>query len=290
MSAAFPYLNHKLPEKIAPTFLAAAKPLSFGELYSPRAPDAPVAINAQQSLQKSFWRTRDDLTFGLYEWRSKGWMIVTCRDTLKPTLCFRTILLDLPKLYFEVDAKARGARDALLKKKDKGLVDDAALHKAAAAYVLARLNIGADPLPWPTSFAPPPVLPPDAPAEPAPAPPTEATERMASFSFLSGDTETLERPCSLLEGLSLEGIDSTTLKLKPTLVEAAAAPVGDGPAAPADMTLPKISVASVDAPPANKKTTSSPDKTKASGKLPAISPDSGGGGKGAAQKKSTKKL
>ncbi len=110
----------------------------------------------------------------------------------------RTIFLKLDVLYFEVDAKARDSREPLVFKKDRALADDKALSKATVDFVLARLDIKADPLPWPTSFTVVPVDPLVAPASaalsvppaepPLSAPtPTGPTERMATFEKLSSD-------------------------------------------------------------------------------------------------------
>jgi len=309
VSAAFPYLNHKMPEKIAANYLAPPKPLEFSELYSPRA-EVPTAINGQ-SLQKSYWRTRDDLTFGLYEWRSKGWMIVTCRDTAPKGSVYRTILLDLRKLYVELEAKARGDRELLLRKRDKSLADDAQLHKAAAAFILARLTIGTEELPWPTTFSAP------AAADAADAVATAAAaaaaaaadvatvtaaedsvtatavakEKMAVFSFLSGDSEVLELPCSLLEGQpGLEAVDPLTLKLRPTpVLGAETAPAVAAPVEPVvapvagerDGTLPKLPASPAPSPdkPKGAATPAAAPKSTGAGKLPSIaaasSPDKG---------------
>lgn len=79
VSAAFPYLNHKIPDPIKPVFVEGPKPLTFTELYSPRDETVLAPINAQQSLEKSFWRTRDTISFQMYELRSKNLMLVTCR-------------------------------------------------------------------------------------------------------------------------------------------------------------------------------------------------------------------
>ena len=323
VSAAFPYLNHKMPEKIAANYLAPPKPLEFSELYSPRA-EVPTAINGQ-SLQKSFWRTRDDLTFGLYEWRSKGWMIVTCRDTAPKGSVYRTILLDLRKLYFELEAKARGDREPLLRKRDKTLADDAQLHKAAAAFILARLTVGTEELPWPTTFAAPAAAAAaaaaaadavDAVAAAAGATVTAAEEpvtatavakeKMAVFSLLSGDSEVLELPCSLLEGQpGLEAVDPLTLKLRPTpapgpgaeTAPAVAAPAGEPVVAPVagerDGTLPKLPASPAPSPdkPKGAATPAAVPKSTGAGKLPSIaaaSPPDKGKAKAAAPQSSKK--
>jgi hypothetical protein len=82
---------------------------------------------------------------------------VTCRN-VENSETYRTIFLDLEGLYFEVESKAQGNREKLLKKKDKKLAIDETLHKAATEFVLARLNIGSEPLSWP-DFTPVPVPP-----------------------------------------------------------------------------------------------------------------------------------
>ena len=72
VSAAFPYLNHKMPDPIKPVFVEGPKPLTFTELYSPRDETVLAPINAQQS-------TRDTISLQMYELRSKNLMLVTCR-------------------------------------------------------------------------------------------------------------------------------------------------------------------------------------------------------------------
>jgi len=299
VSAAFPYLNHKIPDPIKPVFVEGPKPLTFAELYSPRNESVLAPINAQQPLGKSFWRTRDTVSFQMYELRSKNLMLVTCRDSSNTGNVYRTIALDLAKLYFETESKARGSRELLLRKKEKALSDDAALHKAAASYILTRLNIGADPLPWPESFA----LPTDA-ALTLPAgelsteesPPVHK-EKMVTFSFLSGDSQAIEVSTLSLQGVPLPGIDPALLKFAPTLpppdaasasASAASASAGGGAAAaptdasaaaeqpaPAALSLPPVSS------PSKQQANKAKDKDKApsgkgGNKLPSVSPDNKG--------------
>jgi hypothetical protein len=291
VSAAFPYLNHKIPDPVKPVYVEGPKPLTFNELYSPRDESVFSPINSQD---KSFWRTRDTISFSIYELRCKNLMLVTCRDSSNSTNVYRTIALDLAKLYFEVESKARGSRDLLVRKKEKALPDDAALHKAAASYILARLNIGAEPLPWPESFA----LSTDAalPTDELASLPTESPpvhkEKMVTFSFLSGDSQVLEVPIASLQGFPLPGIDPASLKLAPAAppaaapfpVAAAAAPLpaaaGTADASapveqptPAALSLPQLS--SPPKPRAHKAKDKAP-----SNKLPAVSPAHKGRGKG----------
>jgi len=285
VSAAFPYLNHKMPEKIKPTFVVAPKPLGFAELYSPRG-HQPISIIAQPAT-KSYWRTRDDLTFGFYEHRAIEIMIITCRDTPKPGvvgLTYRTLCLDLAKLYAELEAKSSGSKEPLVRKKDKTLADDASLHKAAAAFILARLSLGSEPLVWPTSFE----LPVASNTPPIPSEALEAAtvmdkEKMVTFAFLTGDSVVLEVSCSRIEGIQLDGIDQAHLKLRPstdsipagaTVQPTATLPVLNPAPAPASATA----NATVESPsPSQSPSPSpSPSPTKAaaanknSGKLPSI--------------------
>jgi hypothetical protein len=231
--AAFPYLNHKVEDKGGRVqFVSGPKALGFDELYSPRD-----KRNVLHKGEKSYWRTRDRIEYCIIEDRKKKIMIITCKN-LETKEALRTIFLKLDVLYFEVDAKARGNRDELTKKKDKGLEDDKALGKATVEYCLARLNIKAEPMAWPTSFAIP-----DAAADAAAAlaavapPPTEApaapTERMCTFDKLSSDVYTeLEILCPT----DFEVGDIADTKLAPTV------PVAEEPSPP------PTDAAAVDAP------------------------------------------
>jgi hypothetical protein len=86
--------------------------------------------------------------FSLFEDRAAAVLVIIARNVVNKAEIFRSIFLDLPRLYFEMEAKAQGNRQPLTKKKDKKLGDEA-LSKVVAEFVLARLNIKADPLPWP---------------------------------------------------------------------------------------------------------------------------------------------
>lgn len=143
----FHYLMHK-PSEAAPVhIIKGPDPLSFSELYSPRQGTLLIA-----KTEKSFWRTQDRVEFALYENRMEKVLVVTARNMEKKDEVYRTIFLDLPKLYFELEAKAQGNRDPLTKKKNKKL-DDEALSKSVTDYVLTRLNLKSDHIAWPT-FAP----------------------------------------------------------------------------------------------------------------------------------------
>lgn len=142
--ASFHYLMHKVPEPTKAVYVTGPSPLKFEELYSPRSERIQIAKS-----EKSYWRTRDRVEYVLWEDRRLRLLIITCRS-IETSEAFRTIFLDLERLYFEVESKARGSRELLKKVKEKKLVDDPALHKGVADYVLARLNIQKDPLPWPT--------------------------------------------------------------------------------------------------------------------------------------------
>lgn len=204
--AAFHYLCHKEAPVVGRVqFVSGPKPLSFEELYSPRD-----KRNVLHKGEKSYWRTRDRIEYCLIEDRKMKLMVITCKN-LETKETFRTIFLKLDVLYFEVEAKARGDRDALTKKSDKGLQDDKALHKAVVDYCLARLNIKAEPMPWPTSFvsadpnqtmtnipvAGNVVVPIDITASAVPAPAaTTPSERMCTFDKLSSDVyQELEVVC-----------------------------------------------------------------------------------------------
>jgi hypothetical protein len=214
----FHYLMHQVPDAVKPVYVTGPAPLTYAELYSPRASLVPV-----HKSEKSFWRTRDRVEFCLYEDRTTKTMVVTCRSLDKAEV-FRTIFLDLEVLYFELEAKAQGNRDKLVRKKDKKLNSDELLHKAAAEFVLARINIGSDPLPWPDfAVLQPPAVTSDSAslqisttseaADSSDAKPTAQTERMCTFTKLSSDVyESMEinKPAAL----KLEGMEYT--KLQPT--------------------------------------------------------------------------
>lgn len=202
----FHYLMHKVDPGVKATYVSGPKPLQFEELYSPRDSE-PRPIG---KAEKSYWRTRERIEYSFYENRKQRVMIITCRS-IEANDVFRTIFLDLAALYFELEFKLKGDREVYTKKKDKKLVDDAALHKAAIDYILARLNIQKDPLPWPdfsntvtniaekvitttsTEIAAPTIgneetiITPSQIEQPAALLPILPLERMCMFDILSGD-------------------------------------------------------------------------------------------------------
>jgi hypothetical protein len=141
--ASFHYLMHKVADPVKPYIVTGPQPLSFNELYSPR--DGIVLLARGE---KSFWRTRDRVEFCIYMSYSHQTGIITCQN-VDTKAAYRTIFVSLEILFYEVEAKARGDREVLTKKKDKKLDNDIALYKSVGDFLLARLNIGADPLPWP---------------------------------------------------------------------------------------------------------------------------------------------
>lgn len=175
----FHYLMHKEQDAPAAHIVTGPKPLSFTELYSPREDPSQRLICRKE---KSFWRTQDRVEFALFEDRKWGVLVATCRNVEKLDEVYRTIFLDLEKLYFEVEAKAQGNREPLTKKNSKKLNDDASLFKAVSDFVLSRLNIKVDRLPWPC-FSP--QLPEDTSSN-------DIVERMCTFDKMSSDTVDLE--------------------------------------------------------------------------------------------------
>lgn len=145
----FHYLMHKPPEHAKAFYVEGPKALNFAELYSPRMEQQHTMISKSE---KSYWRTRDRIEFTMYEDRKGQVMIITCWS-VEAKESFRTIFVDLERLYHEVESKARGSRVLLTKKKDKKLSDDADVRKAAAEFLLARLNIKHEPMPWPAFVA-----------------------------------------------------------------------------------------------------------------------------------------
>jgi hypothetical protein len=211
----FHYLMHKQPEAVRPTYVSGPSPLAFAELYSPRG-NVPIHM---LTTVKSFWRTRDEVSFHFFELRSKCMIVICCSDR-KTAVPYRTIVVSLEKLYGELEAKARETRDPLFKKKEKKLTEDAVLYKAACDYLLARLNIVADPKPWPRSQ--PVKCSTDNTASAVQEIVCEAEvalERMVTLDKLSSDTfyDTLEIPCELLNSVGdLGPIDRQLLKLAPS--------------------------------------------------------------------------
>ena len=142
--ASFHYLMHKVPDHQKPFYVTGPSPLSFDELYSPR--DTRTMILKKEV---SYWRTRDRIEYSFYEDRKHKVLIITCYNIDKKE-SFRTIFVNLESLYYEVESKARDSKELLTSKSSKKLGDDASLHKAVGDYILARLSIKADPLPWPS--------------------------------------------------------------------------------------------------------------------------------------------
>jgi hypothetical protein len=138
--ASFHYLMHKVEDTAKPVY-TVDRALNFNELYSPR--ERSVLYKGE----KSYWRTRDRIEYTIIEDRPKKVIVITCRN-MDGTQLYRTIFLNLEALYFELESKARDDRTPLTKKRDKKL-DDSNLFKVASDYILARLMIQAEPLPWP---------------------------------------------------------------------------------------------------------------------------------------------
>jgi hypothetical protein len=191
---------HSTPEAAPAHYVSGPLPLSFHELYTPRSKDC---LKVLDSREKSFWRTRDRILFTFYEDLNKKCLCVTCHNSEKQET-YRTIFLNLEVLYFEIEAKARGDRVPLTKKKDKRF-DQTTMTKQVVDYVFTRLNIGQAPLTWPTSSD-------DSLTQEAEG--TQHQERMCTFDKLSSDEwESME--ISPPVGLSVEGINHA--KLSPTL-------------------------------------------------------------------------
>lgn len=133
---------HKIPDPVKPVYTTGPAPLSFTELYSPRE------RRQLGKIEKSFWRTRDRVEFCFWEDRAANLVFITCRNIESGSI-YRTIFLNAEKLYFELEAKVRGNRELLVRKKDKKITDDALLTKSIADYLNLRLNIKQEPLPWP---------------------------------------------------------------------------------------------------------------------------------------------
>ena len=196
--ASFHYLMHKVPEQQKAFYVSGPAPLTFNELYSPR--DRILVLKKEIS----YWRTRDRIEYCLYEDRFHKVLIITCYNIDKKET-YRTIFVDLEKLFYEVESKARDSKELLTIKSNKKLSDDATLHKLVGDYIIARLSIKADPLPWPSEQV-------------APQPTIEAQTLATAVPIETNDmTSTvgpMERQCTL-EKLSSD--EYTTIEIsKPT--------------------------------------------------------------------------
>lgn len=274
---------HKPTETFAQHFVTGPPPATFDELYSPRE-----TMSLIHKSEKSYWKTRDRIEFCCYEDRLNKVMVITCKN-IESGEAFRTIFLDLESLYFELEAKAQDSREALIRKNQKKL-DVAALKKNAIDFILARLMIQKDPLPWPSfdeegkiiveEAAPitgAPIAPTEGEVTTALATPKPYKERMCTFAKLTNDAYNfleIAKP----EKLVLDSFDFIKSSPPVVVVEEppviapteVPAPVEEVAAAPAaTTTTAPVPVAATDkskpapAAPANKKpaaTTKSPAK------------------------------
>jgi len=222
----FHYLMHQVPDAIKPVYVTGPVPLPFNELYTPRVGAEAEKPKLIYKGEKSFWRTRDRIEFSIYENRSTSTMIITSTN-IETKDAYRTIFLNLELLYFELEAKARGDRLPLTKKKDRKL-DEALLHKSATDYILSRLMIGAEAIAWPqfdditnlnslqpiintqsnTSIAS------VVNGDDNDIKPTIPCERMCTFQKMSGDMSNLE--INVPKNFRIDCMDSIALKLHPT--------------------------------------------------------------------------
>ena len=141
---AFHYLMHKEDGPTAVTYVTGPSPLTFQQLFSPR--DKHRLIGKEE---KSYWRTRDRIQYTVYEDRLNGIIIITCKSVEGEKSTFRTIFIDCVMLYFELQYKAKGNRDPIVKKAESKFSSDSELDKATMAFLSQRLNIGSDPIEWP---------------------------------------------------------------------------------------------------------------------------------------------
>lgn len=211
---------HSLPETAQVHYVNTSNPipLTFHELYTPRESSLPELL---EKREKSYWRTRDRIEYTIYQNITSKYICITCRN-VESNEIYRSIFLNIEKLYYEIEAKARGDRAPLVRKKDKKF-DKVTMPKQVVEYLLARLNIGQTPLPWPNFHSPAaPVAqsttdnadekissdtPPSLESNPC-------IERMCTFDKLSSDEwENLEIPPPV--GVSFEGIEF--LKLQPNI-------------------------------------------------------------------------
>lgn len=255
----FHYLMHKVPDQVKPHYIKTNKPkqLKFDELYSPRG-DVPLCIGIKE---KSFWRTGDSISFSFYEFRKYGVLLICCKDVSKNGRIYRTIIVSLEKLYILLERKlACGNADIIVSitndsgegeesedfilssKTAKRLKDDLSLSKAAIDFLLARLNIVKDPIPWPSQFESSltssnhdvstltlitsNVTPDSVQSTTSPDSNTSTSscsgvykDRMCSLDLLSGDTERVEIPFSYLENLLLGTSSGPTSSSMKTQIE-----------------------------------------------------------------------
>jgi hypothetical protein len=207
----FHYLMHSTPEAPPAHYVSTPLPLSFHELYTPRQSTVESTkdrLKLFDSKEKSFWRTRDRIVFTFYEDVDGKYLCVTCHNPEKQET-YRTIFLNLEVLYFEIEAKARGDRTPLTRKKDRRF-DNVTMPKQVVDYVMTRLNIGQVPLPWPSRSSPcDPLV-----QQGESGGNVEYHERMCTFDKLSSDEwESME--ITPPAGISFDGIEH--VKLSPTI-------------------------------------------------------------------------
>lgn len=122
----------------------STKAASFSTLYPPRDHSRIVIYRGE----KSYWRTRDRVEHAIIEDRGNKTMIVTSVNSESKEV-YRTIFIDLPTLYKELEAKTTGLRGAVVTKRSELALSDEALMKAAEAYILPRLYVTVEPVAWP---------------------------------------------------------------------------------------------------------------------------------------------
>lgn len=238
----FHYLMHEQQVKGGRVdYVEAPKPLSFEELYSPR--EGPLLMG---KVSKSFWRTRENFDFHIYELRKEKLIVICCLE-MNNKVTFKTVVCSLEAIYKQVDDKKRGdkAEEPLIRKNQKGFADDTSLFAEVVKFLEQRLNIGKDPVVWPNFVSP--VEGGDAPAsadagkgkgaptetgienelvteaavpEPVLAPepepePEGPKERLVQLAKLAADTESYEVPVEMLTFLKvdLSSIPAENLKV-----------------------------------------------------------------------------
>ena len=142
----FHYLMHEQQVKGGRVdYVDAPKPLSFEELYSPR--ESPTFIG---KVSKSFWRTRENFDFHIFELRKEKLITICCVE-MNNKVTFKTVVCQLEPIYKQIDDKKRGdkADEPLIRKNQKGFSDDASLFVEVVKFLEQRLNIGKDPIAWP---------------------------------------------------------------------------------------------------------------------------------------------
>jgi hypothetical protein len=145
----FPYLMHAVEVKGGRVnYATGPKPLEFDEMYSPR--DGLQVIG---KCSKSFWRTRENFDFQIYEARKEKLIIICCIE-MNSKVTFKTIVCSLEPIYQTLNDKKRESEETIVRKNQMGYQDDQTLFLAVVSFLEQRLNIVQEEVAWPAYIAP----------------------------------------------------------------------------------------------------------------------------------------